>query len=164
MSTTIKSIYGKHLAVANYDGQVEFKAEGTPGRNYDVAELLAALKAEGLLVGEFITNLPTAHWDDQYLAYVADGLHIRSESPELLRRTAAAHLSVAGYIENEHAAAVRAKESEAAEARKLAERRDHIVSRHAGGLSAFRYSDLDVNGKHIVDTIRNLEDQLANAI
>ncbi len=166
MSTTIKSLYGKQLKVSNYDsdGQVELKPEGDSGRNYRVAELLAALKSEGLLESvDIITELPTVHYDAHYLAYIADGLHVRHESPQLLRRTAAAYLSAAKHIENEEAAATRAKEAEAVNAKELAVRRNNIVSRHGAGLGAYVYSDLDVNGRHIVDTIRSLEDKLANA-
>lgn len=43
----------------------------------------------------------------------------------------------------------------------LQERRDAVVSQHGMGLGAYRYSELNKNGRHIVDTIIDLQDKLA---
>lgn len=163
MSTTITSSYSKPLIISGYDNRstVSLKAFDATERDYKVAELLAALKAEGLLVGEFITNLPTAHWDDQYLSYVADGLNVRSESPELLRRMAAAHLSVAEFIEAERAAAARATEAAEAIEAKRNSRRDDLAKE----LSTCGYDYLGAAPilRTAIDRIINLEDRVAGA-
>lgn len=160
MSTTIKSIYGKAWTVDGSeleDGEVAIDSRGDAGcRLFKMTDLLDALKAEGLLEGEFVKPVAVEMASDGVLRPVKGEPH-SMDSPEYHEWSAGLSVSRAAYWRKENA---RTAEAAAAE-RELAERRDHIVSRHAGGLSAFRYSDLDVNGKHIVDTIRNLEDQLA---
>lgn len=160
MSTTIESLYGKQLKVSNYDsdGQVELKPEGDSGRSYKVAELLAALKSEGLLEGDFVKPVAVEMASDGVLRPVKSEYH-RIETPEYHEWSAGMEVSRAAYWRKEKARLAEA----VADERKLTERRDRIVHRHAAGLGANYYGNLDVNGKHIVDTIRELEDKLASA-
>ena len=161
MSTTINNIFNnKTLTIGNDHGDVQLTSSVKFGDAlFRRGDMLAALKAEGLLEDALPTGVK---YHPQFLCYEVDGIRVRSEPADEIRQRGLAHLAVANYIDEQDrlASQLEREAGEKAE-RELTRRRDIIAYRHAAGLGAHHYNDLDVNGKFIVDSIRELEDRLA---
>lgn len=164
MSTTIKNIFSDKTLTIGRDGEdVQLNSSiKFEDALFSRDDLLAALKAEGLLEDAPPTGVK---YCPELLCYEVSGIRVRSESADEIRQRGLAHLAVANYIDEQDRLASRLERAVKEEAeRELTRRRDAIVHRHAAGPGAHYYSDLGVHSKRIVDSIRELEDKLAEAI
>ncbi|MDR6794837.1 hypothetical protein J2X12_002848 [Pseudarthrobacter oxydans] len=152
MSTTINNIFNNKTLTIDRDGDdVELTSSAAfTSALFKRDDLLEALKAEGHLEDALPKGVK---YRPELLCYEVNGVRVPGDTAEGLRARGLAHLAVAKYIDEQDSLAASA-------AKELERRRDHIVFRHAAGLGAYRYSELDVNGKYIVDTIRELEDKV----
>lgn len=167
MSTIIEGTYGsnwaisKPWAVGDDENEVAINSLDAAGnRIFKVSVLLDAMKAEGVLDAvEIITELPKIGPSGS-TGYVSAGSRSYSATEDWAdgrkhRAVAMERLAIARYLEAKNSEAARAEETA------LRKHRQRIVNSHSNGLGAYDYDSLDTNGKHIVDTIRELEDQLA---
>jgi hypothetical protein len=171
MSTTIEGISGSRWHIRNgaptVRAGVAIDSRGDAGnRIFKVADVLNAMKAEGVLDAvEIIAELPRVEESpggkNVYVRGVSFNVDGGGGDASDYRQRALSQLAVARHLEAKEAE----KELEAIKRRaaelELSKRRERIVSRHARGLGAHDYDSLDVNGKYIVDTIRELEECVA---
>lgn len=161
MSTTIKSIYGKTWTISTgiEDGQVAIGPDAGSDRVFDVTDLLDALKAVGLLEGEYVKAVPVEMASDGVLRPVKGEPHAM-DTVEYHEWSAGLSVSRAAYWRKENA---RAAEAEAAE-RQLTERRNALaqeITPHAG--TPPLYADFDRDIRAFINKVIDLQDQLANA-
>lgn len=153
----VENQYGVNVGVNGIE-YVRVTAEDAPA----VAQaILAMSKADATVVPG---KLPEVTIEEVFKGYTVvvvrdeEGLttqwDLQKESIAHARQCGLAALAIANRIEEyfdseEHAGKV------------LTERRDTVVANHGMGLGAYRYSELNSNGRHIVDTIIDLQDKLA---
>lgn len=161
MSTRIETIYNTAtLEIRNDGADVELNSsKQLEGNLFNKRALIAALEAEGVLEDDLPTDVT---YEPQYLCYKADGVMVRGDDAEDVRKRGLAHLAVANYMDEQGALADKLKQEAEARAIRLRARRDdltnQLINPETWQRTDWKYERTTPVVKRAVDCIIDLED------